>query len=59
MPYENITLVAQWTANTGTKYTVEHYLQQLDGSYQTNPNYIDNLSGTTDTQTNAKAMSLS
>jgi hypothetical protein len=30
-------LVAKWEANTGTKYTVEHYLQELDGSYPEDP----------------------
>jgi hypothetical protein len=52
-------LTAKWEANTGTKYTVEHYLQQLDGNYLESPSYTDNLSGTTDTQTKAIAMELS
>jgi hypothetical protein len=52
-------LTAIWEANTGTKYTVEHYLQQLDETYLEVPSYTDNLSGTTDTKTNAKAMILS
>ena len=59
IPYENITLVAQWTANNDTNYTVEHYLQELDGTYPTVANYTDNKQGTTDTNTDARAMSIS
>ena len=55
MPLDGTGLIAIWEANTGTAYTVEHYLQELDGIYPETPNYIDNLSGTTDTQTNALA----
>ncbi len=28
----DVVLTAHWTANTNTKYTVEHYLQKVDGS---------------------------
>ena len=43
----SVTLYAQWTANTNTKYTVIHQQEQLDGTYKT----VDtqNLTGTTDT----------
>jgi hypothetical protein len=52
-------LVAKWEANTGTKYTVEHYFQNLDGTYPATTNVIDYLSGTTDTKTDAKAKNVS
>ncbi|MBO7078319.1 MAG: InlB B-repeat-containing protein, partial [Bacilli bacterium] len=51
MPATNLEYTAKWTANTNTTYKVEHYLQNID-----NNNYTlyetDNLTGTTDTQTN-------
>ncbi|MEI3347243.1 MAG: hypothetical protein V8R55_02160 [Dysosmobacter sp.] len=31
----DVTYVAQWTANSNTAYTVEYYYQQLDGKYPT------------------------
>ena len=40
-------LYAQWTPNTDTKYTVEFYYQNADGSYALN--HTDNRKGTTDT----------
>lgn len=44
----NRTYKANWTANTGTKYTVEHYKMNLDGTTYTLAD-TDNLKGTTDT----------
>ena len=44
---DDITLYAKWTANTNTKYTVEHQEEQLDGTYKTVS--TDYLTGTTDT----------
>ena len=55
IPAEDITLNAVWEANTDTVYTVEHYFQKLDGTYPETTDVIDNLSGTTDTRTNAVA----
>lgn len=43
----NKTYYAKWIANTNTAYTVEHYKQQLDGSYLLAD--VDSLTGTTDT----------
>ena len=40
-------LYARWTPNTDTKYTVEFYYQNADGSYALN--HTDNHKGTTDT----------
>ena len=40
-------LYARWTPNTDTKYTVEFYYQNADGSYALN--HTDNRKGTTDT----------
>lgn len=43
----NATYTAQWEADTNTVYKVEHYLEQLDGSYIVED--TENLAGTTDT----------
>lgn len=48
MPAESLTYRAVWQANTNTAYKVEHYQQQLDGSYVLVD--TDNLTGTTDTE---------
>ena len=40
------TLYAKWVPNSNTAYTVEHYLQQLDGTYTKVD--TDTLTGTTD-----------
>ena len=45
---DNVTLKAEWTANTDTAYKVEHYIEKLDGTYELKD--IDNLSGTSDSQ---------
>ncbi len=47
MPLNGRTCVAQWTPNTNTAYTVNHYQQNLDGTYPTTPAETDNLTGTT------------
>ena len=57
MPAHNLTLYAKWTANTDTKYTVEHFRQALDGSYPVVPDDTETLTGTTDTDTQAVAKS--
>ena len=57
MPGENITLIAQWTAHTDIPYTVEHYLEKLDGSYPSIPDETENLTGTTDSTVTANAKS--
>ena len=46
MPASNLTYQAQWKPNEGTAYKVEHYQEQLDGSYALVD--TDNLTGTTD-----------
>ena len=45
---KNITLYAQWKANTNTKYVVKHYKQKLDGTYPSEADDTDELIGTTD-----------
>ena len=45
---ENVTLKAEWTANTNTAYKVEHYIEKLDGGYELKD--TDNLTGTSDSQ---------
>ncbi len=58
MPNSDTTLTASATPNTDTKYTVKHYVMGLDGKYPTEPDYIDNLTGTTDTTVIAEVMEL-
>lgn len=53
MPANDLTVTAQWTANTDTKYTVKHYLQNLDGSYPAEPEDTETLTGTTGTTVDA------
>lgn len=45
MPANSLTYKAVWTPNTDTAYKVEHYKEQLDGSYVLSD--TDNLKGTT------------
>ncbi len=47
MPAKNITLTADWTADSNTAYTVEHYKAALDGSYPSTPSETENLKGST------------
>ncbi|MCR5113189.1 MAG: DUF6273 domain-containing protein [Acholeplasmatales bacterium] len=55
MPGNDIVYTAKFSANTNTKYKVEHYLQNLDDdNYPEVPNDIDNLTGTTNTLTAAE-----
>ena len=44
----DIVIAATFTANTTTAYTVKHYKQKLDGTYNASPDETDNLTGTTD-----------
>jgi hypothetical protein len=50
MPLNGTTLVAQWTANTGTEYHVEHYKQNIDETYPSSPSQTDILYGTSDVE---------
>lgn len=54
MPANDIDYVAKWATAVNT-YVVEHYQQQLDGSYPVMPNIADTLSGITDSTTEASA----
>lgn len=47
----NVTLYAIWGENSDTAYTVEHYIQQADGTYSLTPTEVEDLTGVT----NAKA----
>ena len=51
------TYTANFAANTDTKYTVQHLLQDLDDETVYNLEATDNLTGTTDTKTKAVAKS--
>ena len=50
-----VIFTAQWEARTDTPYTVEHYLENLDGSYALDT--TEPLKGTTDTTATAAAKS--
>ena len=50
-----IKLYARWLPNTNTKYTVEHYQQELNGRYTLT--LTENPTGTTDSNTSAAAKS--
>ncbi len=49
MPDEDVTYAALWNPNTNTKYTVKHYLQNVDGTYPADPVETQSLTGTTAT----------
>lgn len=53
MPAENLTLTAIWKASDSTTYYVEHYAQNIDGSYPNEPFKTDSLIGTTGNNTSA------
>ena len=48
VPSSDTTYYAHWTPNTNTKYVVKHYKQKLDGTYPSEADDTDNLTGTTD-----------
>ena len=50
-----VTLSAMWKANEDTAYVVEHYKQNLDGTYPKTATETENKVGTTDTLTEAEA----
>ena len=53
MPAENVTITGSFTANTNTKYLVEHYLEKLDGTYELKD--TEKKAGTTDAEATAEA----
>ena len=53
---DDITLVANWLANTDTKYTVNYYLEDLNSDEYSLKESVT-LTGTTDTLTNAEVKS--
>ena len=55
MPANDVIVTGSWSANTDTAYKVEHYTENLDGSF-TLAN-TDNNIGTTDTEVTAKERS--
>ncbi len=54
-PTADITLYAKKASNADTKYTVEHYLENADGTYSSTASYKDTLYGTTDSTVTATA----
>ncbi len=55
MPAENITLIAEWTALNNIPYTVEHYLEELDGGYPSTSSENENLMGSNGVTVTANA----
>ena len=55
MPAHDLTLHAKWTPNSGTKYTVKHYQQNLNDDDYTLADTESDKTGTTGEQTNATA----
>ena len=53
----NRTYTATWTPNGNTGYTVEHYQQNLDGTYPENASETEPLTGTTGQKVTATAKS--
>lgn len=49
MPAQDVTYTPIWTPNVNTKYTVKHYLQNVDGTYPADPVETQSLTGTTAT----------
>jgi len=47
MPAYDVHLLGYFEANTGTKYTVEHYLMNTDGTYPSAPEDFETFYGTT------------
>ena len=45
--WDIVDLYAIWSAKTDTKYTVNHYLMELDWSYPANPTYSGEFTATT------------
>ncbi len=56
MPHYNLINVVKYTANKDTAYKVEHYTENLDGTYTLYA--TDNLTGETDTLTNASTKTI-
>ena len=50
MPYENTTIKALWNVRGDTPYVIEHYFENLDGSYSKE---TENKTGQTDTSVTA------
>lgn len=53
MPSSDVTFSGSWSPATNTKYKVEHYLEQDNGTYQVHE--TENLTGTTDSAVRATA----
>lgn len=54
MPAQNLELVAKWAPGKDTAYSVEHYFEQLDGTYKLDVK-VDELEGTTEAKVTAVA----
>lgn len=54
----DVQLEAVYTANTDTAYAVEHYFEQLDGSFVKDESKTESKQGTTDTTATASALTV-
>ena len=54
MPAQDLELAAKWTPNKDTLYSVEHYFEQLDGSYKLDAK-VDELQAATEAKVSAIA----
>ena len=50
---ENLELILFYTPNSNTQYKVEHYLMNVEGTYDLDPDEVENLNGTTGTNVGA------
>ena len=57
MPDGDVTLYAKWGPASDTRYVVEHFRQNLDGSYGAEPDVTQTLTGVTGADTAAVARS--
>lgn len=53
MPNNDVTVIGSYSAKTDTQYKVEHYQENLDGSYPATPTVTETLSGSTGSEVTA------
>ena len=55
---KDVTLTAEWSANTDTQYIVEYYLQSLEDDYVLMNNLTEHFAGATDTTASVSAKAI-
>jgi len=58
MPDYDVHLLGFFTANPGTEYTIEHYLMDTNGDYETTPEVTERLTGKTGNDVEAKPLTI-